>query len=139
LSKTKKVTQAGKCEACGADDVRFAGVLALEPLRRVCRRCLDNPAIPTIEGDYCEVTIPACYRHHGVRSVTVILRWRCPKCGGPRGPVVPGCSLDGSRTLQCDDWHNRCGHEDFYWAARKEAAANGLNSHVVLPAPPRYL
>lgn len=69
------------------------------------------------------VTIPERAEHEGFHSVTVSLRWVCPKCGGPRGEVYPALSYDGSRRLSVDGWSNPCGHVDSYAACRAEAQA----------------
>lgn len=68
------------------------------------------------------VTIPACDDHAGYARTTVTLTWTCPVCSGPRGPVAPTISYDGSRRLACDGWQNPCGHIDFYSSVRREAA-----------------
>lgn len=45
---------------------------------------------------------------------TLELEWKCPECGGERGPVVQGLAYDGSVTLIVDTWQNPCGHTDRY-------------------------
>ena len=71
------------------------------------------------------VTIPRKRVHEGMgfNAVEVTLVWRCPVCDGPRGPVVPGLSYDGSRALSVDTWDNPCGHVDKYSAVRDEVRA----------------
>lgn len=68
-----------------------------------------------------EVVIPRVREHGGFASVTVRLKWCCPKCGGPRGTPFGGLSYDGSRRLAVDQWVNPCGHIDSYADVRKEA------------------
>lgn len=68
------------------------------------------------------VTIPGSGDHDGMHSVTVTLRWVCPRCGGPRGEPFGTTSYDGSRRLSCDGWLNPCGHVDYYADVRLEAA-----------------
>ena len=67
------------------------------------------------------VRIPGSTDHDGHHLITVTLRWVCPACGGPRGPVIATLSYDGSRRLACDGWSNPCGHIDTYTAVRAEA------------------
>jgi len=67
------------------------------------------------------VRIPGSADHAGQHLITVTLRWVCPTCVGPRGPVRPAISYDGSRRLACDGWSNPCGHVDFYADVRAEA------------------
>lgn len=69
------------------------------------------------------VQIPGSAEHNGQHTVTVTLTWACPVCAGPRGPVVPAISYDGSRRLACDGWTNPCGHIDTYDTVRTEARA----------------
>lgn len=74
------------------------------------------------------VTIPAMTEHDGYHACRVIVEWKCPKCGGPRGEVFDTVSYDGSRRLYCDGWRNPCGHVDKYSDMRAEAKSNGLNT-----------
>lgn len=74
----------------------------------------DGPIIRTVR-------IPGSDQHEGRWLIAVNLLWECPRCGGPRGEVVPVVSFDGSRRLACDGWINPCGHIDFYSALRTEA------------------
>lgn len=80
-----------------------------------------------MNGEIKKVTVPALTQHEGWYSITVKLHWTCPVCGGPRGEIIDTLSYDGSRRLNCNGWHNPCGHIDFYEDVRSEAAANGLN------------
>ena len=73
------------------------------------------------------VTIPAKPEHEGFYSRTVILKWNCPICDGPRGEPYKIYSYDGSRTLLVDGWKNPCSHVDKYDAVRDEADANPYN------------
>lgn len=73
------------------------------------------------------VMIPACAEHEGYKSIIVILEWKCPVCGEPRGNRFETTSFDGSHRLTCNGWINYCGHGDKYDEVRKEAAANGYN------------
>jgi hypothetical protein len=57
----------------------------------------------------------------------VTLHWICPKCGQPRGDIVPGKRYNQGKALDVDAWENPCGHVDDYTAIRREAAPNGLN------------
>ena len=43
------------------------------------------------------VRIPGSTEHAGRHLISVTLRWVCPRCGGPRGPVRAAISYDGSR------------------------------------------
>ena len=75
----------------------------------------------TATPEYRTVRIPGSTDHDGHHLITVTLRWVCPACGGPRGPVLPTLPFDGSRRLACDGWSNPCGHIDTYTAVRAEA------------------
>ena len=72
---------------------------------------------------YKTVTIPACAEHMGLYSADVRIKWVCPICSGPRGPVHKTFSYDGSMRLSCDGWENPCGHVDKYSDVRREAGA----------------
>lgn len=72
------------------------------------------------------VEIPRSDAHDGLHSVTVSLRWKCPRCGGPRGEVFRTISYDGSRRLSCDGWKNPCGHIDFYSDVRREVGVGAI-------------
>ena len=98
----------------------------------------DGVHVKTVD-EFKQVVIPVCHAHKGKHSVLVTLQWRCPACGGPRGEIRQGCSLDGAKTLPVNDWENPCGHLDVFYALREEAAGNGRNPHVVLPSKPYYL
>jgi len=76
---------------------------------------------PTRRQTLKTVRIPACDDHGGWAATTVALLWQCPRCGGPRGEVVPAISYDGSRRLTCHGWANPCGHVDYYADIRPEA------------------
>ena len=76
---------------------------------------------PAQDACYKTVTIPACAEHKGLYTVTVCLKWICPVCSGPRGPVHNVFSYDGSMRLSCDGWENPCGHVDKYSDVRREA------------------
>ena len=67
------------------------------------------------------VRIPGSTDHDGHHLIAVTLRWVCPVCGGPRGPVIATLSYDGSRRLACDGWSNPCRHIDTYASVRVEA------------------
>ena len=82
----------------------------------------ETPTAPTQTATQRTVRIPGSTDHAGHHLITVTLRWVCPHCGGPRGPVHPVISYDGSRRLSCDGWTNPCGHIDYYRAVRAEAA-----------------
>jgi len=73
------------------------------------------------------VTIPATATHEGHYKRTVILKWECPICGGPRGELFEGLSYDGSRRMTVHCWKNPCGHVDTYDAVRAEAQTNPYN------------
>jgi hypothetical protein len=53
----------------------------------------------------------------------VQLNWVCPKCGGKRGETYRTLSYDGSLRVQCDGWHNPCGHIDKYSDVLNEVVA----------------
>ena len=82
----------------------------------------ETPTAPTETETRRTVRIPGSTDHAGHHLITVTLRWVCPRCGGPRGPVRSVVSYDGSRRLSCDGWTNLCGHIDYYCAVRAEAA-----------------
>lgn len=67
------------------------------------------------------VVVPGCEAHEGYYAIKVDLKWRCPKCRGPRGETRNVFSFDGSRRLVVDGWDNPCGHIDYYPEVRAEA------------------
>jgi len=60
------------------------------------------------------VFIPSKEEHGGTDGIHVTVKWECPVCHKPRGPVYKTQSFDGSRRLDCDGWINECGHVDKY-------------------------
>ena len=76
---------------------------------------------PADAAAWKRVRVPGSTDHDGHHLITVTLRWQCPRCNGPRGPVQPVISYDGSRRLGCDGWNNPRGHVDSYRDVRTEA------------------
>lgn len=56
-----------------------------------------------------------------IRTVTIDAA--CPKCGGPRGPVVPANQHEDGVWFNVDTWVNPCGHRDMYRDVITEAKA----------------
>ncbi len=66
------------------------------------------------------VTIPSRTQHEGLYLGTYEISNFCPKCGMSRGKILGTHSFDGSRRMNVDGWHNKCGHLDKYCDVRKE-------------------
>ncbi|MFC8463352.1 hypothetical protein [Streptomyces sp. NPDC057250] len=70
--------------------------------------------------------------YSGVGIVTVTVVARCPRCGGPRGDIIPSRFHEDGAWYVVDEWSNPCGHLDEYRAVLQESRERPV---PVVPVP----